>query len=90
MTYKSFILTLIIILNFMLLLKYLKGKIEKSFFNIDYQNKLKRKINKKEVTSTLNIESKWMYDMRCDINYYKRVEAYVISKINLGVISSVT
>ena len=68
MTNKSFILTLIIILNFMLLLKYLKGKIEKSFFNIDYQNKLKRKINKKEVTSTLNIESKWMYDMRCDIN----------------------
>ncbi len=67
-TYKSFILTLIIILNFMLLLKYLKGKIEKSFFNIDYQNKLKIKINKKEVTSTLNIESKWMYDMRCDIN----------------------
>ncbi|GEQ19148.1 hypothetical protein CBU01nite_37840 [Clostridium butyricum] len=57
-TYKSFILTLIIILNFMLLLKYLKGKIEKSFFNIDYQNKLKIKINKKEVTSTLNIESK--------------------------------
>ena len=52
----------------MLLLKYLKGKIEKSFFNIDYQNKLKIKINKKEVTSTLNIESKWMYDMRCDIN----------------------
>ncbi len=67
-TYKSFILTLIIILNFMLLLKYLKGKIEKSFFNIDYQNKLKIKINKKEVTSTLNIESKWMYDMRYDIN----------------------
>ena len=58
MTNKSFILTLIIILNFMLLLKYLKGKIEKSFFNIDYQNKLKIKINKKEVTSTLNIESK--------------------------------
>ncbi len=68
MTNKSFILTLIIILNFRLLLKYLKRKIEKYFFNIGYQNKLKIKINKKEVTSTLNIESKWMYDMRYDIN----------------------
>ena len=68
MTNKAFILTLIIILNFRLLLKYLKRKIEKYFFNIGYQNKLKIKINKKEVTSTLNIESKWMYDMRYDIN----------------------
>ena len=58
MTNKAFILTLIIILNFRLLLKYLKRKIEKYFFNIGYQNKLKIKINKKEVTSTLNIESK--------------------------------